>query len=142
MRSTRKPIAPLVEAAVGHAAGDDGRGIVYARVGSGADQFLLRLRFRVAERSALRQRESGYAALTAVVQALRARGARRVRLQVDDAALFADLNGHRDVPPPIVLPYVQLRCALNQLDHVDLQLAADPDLAQRARAEAVLNVAA
>ena len=142
MKRSRRPLAPLVEAAVGHAAGEDGRGIAYARIGSGPDEFLLRLRFGVAERSALRQREAGYAAVTAVVRALRARGARRVRLRVDDAALVADLSGHRDVPPPIVLPYVRLRCALNQLDDVDLQLAADADLVHRARAEAVLNVAA
>lgn len=142
MKRTRRPLAPIVEAAVGHAAADDGRGIAYARVGTGPDEFLLRLRFGVAEASALRQREAGYAALTAVVEALRARGARRVRLRFDDAALVADLNGHRDVPPAIVLPYVRLRCALNQLDDVELQLAANADLAQRARAEAVLNVAA
>lgn len=142
MKPLRKPFVPIVEAAVAHAAGEDGRGVAYARVGSGADEFLLRLSFGVVETSALRQREAGYAALTAVVRALCKRGARRIRLRVDDAALIADLGGHRDVPSPIVMPYVRLRCALNQLDDVQLHLAADADLAQRARAEAALNVAA
>lgn len=142
MKRTRRPIAPVVEAVVGYAAGEDGRGVAYARVGSGPDEFLLRLCFGVAESSALRQREAAYAALTAVARALRERGAQRIRLRVDDAALVADLRGDRDLPAPIVLPYVRLRCALNQLDGVEVQLAADADLAQRARAEAVLNVAA
>jgi hypothetical protein len=95
-----------------------------------------------AGRTSLPEREVGYAALTAVTQALRARGFGRIRFALDDRALIDDLGEHRDLPEAIVLPYVRLRCALNQLEDFSLELAAESDLAQRARAEVALNVAA
>ncbi len=131
-----------MDTSLGYAADERGAGVAYARVRSGDAEHLLRVPFRVGRVSGLQQREAGYAALTAVARTLRRRGVSRVCFHLSDASLLADLASHRDVPPPIVLPYVRLRCALNQLDDVRLELAADDDLTQRARAEVVLNVAA
>ncbi|HEY1655602.1 MAG TPA: hypothetical protein VGF86_10835 [Candidatus Tumulicola sp.] len=138
-RSTK---LPAVDTSLGYAADERGVGVAYARIRSETGEHLLRVPFRVGRISGLQQREAGYAALTAVARALRRRGIGSAAFRLGDASLLADLAAHREVPPPIVLPYVRLRCALNQLDEFRLELAADDDLMQRARAEVVLNVAA
>jgi hypothetical protein len=102
---------------------------------------LLRVPFR-AGRTALPDRAAGYAALTAVTRALRAKGRGRIRFALDDSALVEDLAGRRPVPDALVLPYVHLRCSLNQLEDFSVEFIAPGDLAQRARAEVALNVAA
>jgi hypothetical protein len=73
---------------------------------------------------------------------LRERGVDRVSFGLTDPDLIADCNEHRDVPPPLVLPYVRLRCALNRFAGYALQATSDPDLEARARAELVLHTAA
>jgi hypothetical protein len=102
----------------------------------------VRVAFRVQRFEGLGGREIGYAALTAVATMLRARGVERVSFGLDDADLVADCNLHRDVPPPLVLPYVRLRCALNRFALYALRAGGDPDLQARARAELVLHTAA
>ncbi|MGA8535350.1 MAG: hypothetical protein WB615_14680 [Candidatus Tumulicola sp.] len=126
-------------AAIGFAADRRGSGVAYARVTAGGEH-LLRVPFHTGR--TLPERETGYAALTAVARTLRERGFGCIRFAVDDAALVEDLAGHAILPDAIVLPYVRLRCALNQLDDFSVHLAAESDLAARARAEIALNVAA
>ena len=123
--------------ALGYAAGERGTGIAYLRL----TDVLLRVKFRAsgADRA---ERAAGYAALTAAAQALRARGIDRVRFAIGDAELIEDLASHRAVPDGLVLPYVRLRCALNQLDAFELERESQDDLAQRARAEVAMHVAA
>jgi hypothetical protein len=139
MRTER---GPIVEAEVGYAADERGRGIAYARLGSQDEARLLRVTFK-AGRAAAEENGAGYAALAAVARELHARGIRRAAFSIDDPQLVDDVNGHRDVPAAIVLPYVRLRCALNQFAGYDLcATAGASDLAQRARAEVALHVAA
>jgi hypothetical protein len=128
-------------AEVGFAAGRSGAGIAYADVAGRGQKRLLRVPFSVGAPGA-QERVIGYAALTAVVRALRRWNVERVRLAVNDPALVADLGGHRSVPGSLVMPYVRLRCILNQLDEFDIVEAAENDLTQRARAEVALNFAA
>jgi hypothetical protein len=141
MRRTTR-MGPGANATIGYAADERGRGVAYARIGADAGEQLLRVPFRLKRASDLDGREIGYAALTAVVRALREWGVRRVTFAVDDPQLVADLSDQRDLPPAIVLPYVRLRCAFNQLEEVTLERAPENDLSQRARAEVALHVAA
>ncbi|HEY1978323.1 MAG TPA: hypothetical protein VGG89_17350 [Candidatus Baltobacteraceae bacterium] len=128
-----------VEVEVGFGAGSGGRGIAYARIRGGAADQLLRVAFRVPRQFA--DAEVGYAALTAVARALRKRRLKNVRLAVDDPGLVDGLSGG-EVPPPMVLPYVRLKCALNGFDDVRVSATPTNDLAQRARAEVALLPAA
>ena len=130
-----------VEATVGSAADARGSGVAYARLARAAERHLLRVPFRV-DVCEERERAAGYAALTAVARALRARGIARVRFLVDDETLLGDLNGRTRVPDALVMPYVRLRCALNQFADARFGAATAGDLAQRARAEVALHVAA
>ncbi len=143
MMATRRPKrpSPAIDAEVGYAADRRGGGVAYARVGTADAQHLLRVPFRAGSTS-LHERAAGYAALTAVARALHARGRGRIRFALDDTALIEDLADRRTVPEALVLPYVRLRCALNQLEDFSVEPLADGDLAQRARAEVALNVAA
>ena len=77
-----------------------------------------------------------------VARALRERNVGRVRFLLDDPALLADVTERTNVPDALVLAYVRLRCALNQFRDVRFALAPSGDLAQRARAEVALHVAA
>lgn len=131
----------VVEATIGCAADSRGSGVAYARVEGTTEQHLLRVPFRVEARGP-HERAAGYAALTAVARVLRARGVARVRFLIDDDALLADLRGHSSVPDSLVMPYVRLRCALNQFDDARFARGTFGDLAQRARAEVALRVAA
>jgi hypothetical protein len=132
-------MANRVDVEVGFAAGERGHGIAYARIHRDGAEHLLRVTFRL--RPEFRERETGYAALTSVIQALGKRGLRRVRLAVDDVELVHELAG-AEVPEAMVLPYVRLKCALNRLDDVKVSAAQSGDLSQRARAEVALNPAA
>jgi hypothetical protein len=131
-----------VGATIGYAASGRGSGVAYARVRAAEGEHLVRVPFRVDPRSTFASRETGYAALTAIVHALHERGLGRVTFALADADLIEDVTAHRAVPPSIVIPYVRLRCALNQLVAFALEFATESDLAQRARAEVELNVAA
>jgi hypothetical protein len=126
---------------IGYAAGADGSGVAYVRLTSAAGEHLLRVPFE-GRRSAPSDREAGYAALTAVAIRLRRAGVQRARFAVGDAELLDEIAGHRELPESFVLPYVRLRCALNQLGAFSLKLATDEDLAQRARAEVAMHTAA
>lgn len=132
----------MVQVQLGYAADGLGEGVAYARLTTRTGERLVRVAFRVQRFEGLGGRETGYAALTAVATMLRARGVERAWFGLDDADLVADCNEHRDVPPPLVLPYVRLRCALNRFALYALGAGGDPDLQARARAELVLHTAA
>jgi hypothetical protein len=141
MRRRTRDLVPAVEAAIGYAADRRGNGVAYARIHRRGSEHLLRIPFRFGA-GALPERQVGYAALGAVVRALLARGVERIRFGLDDAMLVDDLARRRSVPDAIVLAYVRLRCALNQLEDFSVGIADTGDLVARARAEVALNVAA
>ena len=130
----------MVEATVAYAADSRGVGVAYTSVRRGSNgAVLLRVPFRVERYPALREREVGYAALTAVSKALRERGIHRIRLGVSDPDLVADVTQRRSVPPPLMLPYVRLGCTLNRFEEHQLVVASDDEgLHARALAEATL----
>ncbi len=136
----------MVQVQLGYAADGVGNGVAYARLFSRTGERLVRAAFRVPLRQAqddtIRQRLASYGAVTAVALLLSERGIDRASFLVPDPSLVSDRNEHRDVPPPIVLPYVRLGCALNRFKSYTLELGDDPDLGQRARAEVALNHAA
>jgi hypothetical protein len=88
------------------------------------------------------EREVGYAALTAVAAMLAERKITKVHFRIGDAELVRDLSKHRDVPAPLVLPYVRLGCALNRFASFVLDAGEDADLDGRARAEVFIDSAA
>lgn len=128
-------------AAIGYAADDTGNGVAYVRAGEGA-RSVLRVPFSVKRFPGLQGREVGYAALRAAAIALQKRGVVRASLHLEDDRLAGDLNERRDVPAPLTLAYVRLRCALNQFASYSVHQSAESDLAQRARSELALHVAA
>jgi hypothetical protein len=132
----------MVQVQLGYAADRLGEGVAYARLTTRAGERLVRVAFRVQRFEGLGGREIGYAAVTAIATVLRERGVDRVSIALADVDLVADCNEHRDVSPPLVLPYVRLRCALNRFAAYALQSGGDPDLEARARAELVLHTAA
>lgn len=132
----------MVQVQLGYAADEVGKGVAYARLASRTGERLVRAAFRVQRFAGLDGREVAYAALTAIASMLSERGVERAVFSVPDAALVADRSEHRDVPPPIVLPYVRLGCALNRFKAFALAVGVDPDLTQRAIAEVALTPAA
>lgn len=132
----------MVQAQLGYAADRHGAGVAYARLTTRAGERLVRVAFRVQRCDGLDGREVAYAALTAVAAMLRGRGIERAAFTLRDADLVADCTEHRKVPPPLVLPYVRLGCALNRFAAYDIRVGSDPDLDARAHAEAVLHSAA
>ena len=132
----------MVQVQLGYAADRLGEGITYARLTTRTGERLVRVAFRVQRFDGLGGREIGYAALTALATMLRERGIDRIAFSLGDTELVADCNERRDVPPPLVLPYVRLRCALNRYAAYALDAGGDPDLEARARAELVLHPAA
>ena len=132
----------MVQAQLGYAADAHGDGVAYARLTTRAGERLVRVAFRVQRFPGLEGREVGYAALTAIARMLRERGIERASFALGDATLVADFNERRGVPPPLVLPYVHLGCALNRFKAFELHAGGDADLAARARAELALNTAA
>ncbi len=127
---------------LGYAADRLGNGIAYARLTTRAGERLVRVAFRVQRFEGLHGREIGYAALSAVATMLCERGLERAAFFLGDPDLIADCTTHRAVPPPLVLPYVRLRCALNRFAEYALQAGEDLDLETRARAELLLHTAA
>jgi hypothetical protein len=132
----------MVQAQLGYAADALGEGVAYARLTTRAGERLVRVAFRVQRYAALEDREIGYAALTAVARMLRERGIERVAFTLADAALVTDCSRRRGLPPPLVLPYVHLGCALNRFTAFELHAGGDDDLTARARAELALHTAA
>ncbi len=134
----------FVDAATGFAADANGNGVAYVRLMLAGTPRILRVPFRVKRYPALYDREVGYAALMAVGAVLQRHGIERVRFTVDDAHLAGDLVEHRDVPTPLTMAYVRLRCALNQFKEYDVvaSAAGESDLTARARSEAAMHVAA
>jgi hypothetical protein len=132
----------MVQVQLGYAADEVGNGVAYARLSSRSGERLVRAAFRAQRFSGLDGREVAYAALSAIALMLSERGVERPRFLVPDAALVADRNEHRDVPLPIVLPYVRLGCILNRFKAFALEYGSDPDLTQRAVAEVALTPAA
>ena len=130
-----------VTVAVGFDADEAGNGVAYARPGAGRT---LRVPFSVRRYPALLSREVGYAALTAVAHALRDRGIQRTEFCIDDARLASDLREHRDVPAPLAVSYVRLRCALNQFREYRIAdpPASESDLTARARGDVAMHAAA
>ena len=135
---TRRP--NLHDVSIAYAANPRGEGVAYVRAAAGSP---LRVRFRVERCPALLEHEVGYAALLAVVGALRAKGVRAVRLGISDARIVNDLAERRALPLALSLPYVRLRCALNTFARAEVVTRPpDEDLVSRARAEVELAVAA
>ena len=134
----------FIDAATGFAADAQGNGVAYVRLMLGGTPRVLRVPFSVKRYPALLDREVGYAALTAAGEVLRRRGIERVRFAVDDRHLVDDLREHREVPTPLTLAYVRLRCALNQFKEYDITASAsgESDLTARARSEVAMHVAA
>ncbi|HEV3152192.1 MAG TPA: hypothetical protein VGZ02_00150 [Candidatus Baltobacteraceae bacterium] len=129
-----------VGVAVGFAADDSGNGVAYARA---EGQRTLRVPFTVKRYAALLGREVGYAALCEVARVLHRRGFERIEFAIDDASLLSDLAERREVPAPLTLAYVRLRCALNQLREYRIRPApGESDLTARARSDVALHVAA
>ncbi len=132
----------MVQVQLGYAADRHGNGVVYARLTSRAGERLVRAAFRVQRYAGLDGREVGYGALSAIATILYDRHVERLRFVLPDAAMVADIGECRDVPLPLVLPYVRLKCALNRFHEYALVAHADPDLLNRASAEVALNPAA
>ncbi len=137
----------MVQVQLGYAADGVGNGVAYARLASRAGERLVRAAFRVptlrpAQDDSVITRHVAYAAVTAIATLLSKHGVDRAAFIVPDGDLVKDRNEHRDVPPPIVLPYVRLGCTLNHFKSYTLEYGEDPDLIQRARAEVALNPAA
>ncbi len=131
-----------VEAVVGYAADARGGGLAYARLTNAQSKRLLRVPFRLTAQRSQSDRAIGYAALTAVSQALRKRGVREACFVLGDSAFVQEIATGRGVEETLALPYVRLRCALNALEKFDVRAGCADDLTQRARAEVALNVAA
>jgi hypothetical protein len=114
--SSRKPSDRTVSISVGFAASDGGSGVAYARLRKtdGTSGSLVRVGFRCRPLSALRGRDVTYAAVIAVAKDALRRELGCVEMRVDDCEIALDLEQHRSVPQPLMLPYVVLHCALNR----------------------------
>lgn len=133
------------EVSIGYAADERGEGVAYALVGGAAGESLMRIGFRVRRLGGLEGREVGYAALTAVVGALRSRGSQALDIAIADDAIVAEVEGRRPIPAALAMLYVTLRCSLNGLAQARLRFidhTGVTDLEARARAEVSLHVAA
>jgi hypothetical protein len=143
MRTRNKGRSAAVK--IGYAADERGEGVAYALVSDVGGEWTLRSAFRVRRVRGLGGREVAFAALAAVVAALRTRGTRALDIEVGDDTVAAEIEGRRPIPPALAMPYVTLRCALNGLGQARIRSvggAATADLEARARAEVSLHVAA
>jgi hypothetical protein len=133
---------------LGFASGANGESVAYARMHGGQKSgapAALRVAFQCRPSPALQGRDVAYAALSAVAAEALRRGVRRVRFRVADAELPLDLRERRVVPPALVIPYLALRCRLNQFAESTIERGDERELADltaRARADASLHVAA
>ena len=132
----------MVQVQLGYAADRQGAGVAYARLSTRTGERLVRAAFRAQRFTGLEDREVSYAAIAAIATLLREHKMDRITFLVPDQRLIDDREKHRDLPPPLVLPYVRLGCALNRLKECELRFGADPDLDQRACAEVALHTAA
>lgn len=125
---------------IGYAADPRGRGVAYARLRRAQRDRVVRCTFSVGRSSD--DREVGFAALAAMLTLLRPR-LPSVVVEIEDADLVADLSQRREIPVPLMLPYVRTRCALNAFESWRLVAGnAAADLSARAAAEVSLSVAA
>lgn len=134
----------FIDAATGFAADAHGNGVAYVRLTLGGTPRVLRVPFRLKRYAGLSGREVGYAALTAIGAVLHRRGIERVRFTAEDVQLVRDLREHRDVPAPLTVAYVRLRCTLNQFKEYDVAQSTAPqsDLTARAQSETAMHAAA
>jgi len=145
MRRARVKRKPAV-VTIGFAAGAE-YGVAYAALG-GTDErpeSLVRVGFRCRPLPALTGRDITYAALQSVAGELLQRGLEAVELRIADGTLPLDLAERRALPSALIVPYVTLRCTLNRFAVASVGVTASRlarDLTARARAEALLNVAA
>ena len=145
-----RKMGPVVEATVGYAADRYGRGLAYIAIkrcrpygGLALEApLLLRASFFVKRQPGLGGREVGYAALAKAASLLSERNVHRARFEIADSELIADVAEHREVAPPLMLPYIKLGCALNQFAEFHLEPGSTDDLTARARAELALTLAA
>ena len=140
MQTMRTPDGRL-EVRVGYAADDGGKGVAYAQLSTGGNG-LLRIGFRAARHRLQGEQDIGYAALTAVAKALAQRKFRDASFVIADRTLVDQIVSGRNVAEAFAIAYVRLRCALNALARFSVRVGPTDDLAQRARAEVALNVAA
>ncbi len=142
-RQDRSRLAQQVT--VGFAAGRGGSGVAYAASGAGGrNGSPVRVEFVCRPLPALRGRDVAYAALDAVLAELSQRGMSRAIVAIDDANLPLDVAERRSLPNALVVPYVALRCRLNQFSEITVVEAHDAvarDLTARARAEVSLIAA-
>jgi hypothetical protein len=131
-----------VEVAIGYGAGPAGLGLAYAGMTGAHGREVVRLPFRIAQRSLFGERAVAYAALATVARALYKRGIRRARFVLPENEFVEEVVARRELPETLALPYVRLRCALNALDEYEIRSGATDELSQRARAEIALNLAA
>lgn len=134
----RATYATQTEILIGYAVDPAGRGIAYAQ----SDATVLRLAFRIAPRPTSLHHAAGYGALATVVRSLAKRGIARARLLLPDRQLVDELTKRAEPPDDLALAYVRVRCALNAMQHYEVEFGASADLMQRARAEVALNLAA
>jgi hypothetical protein len=143
MSMKARKVGPVVEATVGYAADRYGRGLAYIAIKRSPEApLLLRASFFVKRQPGLGGREVGYAALAKAASLLSERNVRRARFGIADSELVADMAEHREVAPPLMLPYIKLGCALNQFADFHIEPASTDDLTARARAELALTLAA
>lgn len=133
-----KTMRPSAQIDIGYGVDAAGRGVAYAR----ADASVLRLPFRIAQRSSLLDRAGGYAALVTVARALRRRGVGRVHFRLPDRQLVDELAKRSQPPDELSLANVRVRCELNALAYSEIEYGDCTELMQRARAEVALNLAA
>ncbi|MBV8728162.1 MAG: hypothetical protein JO233_10270 [Candidatus Eremiobacteraeota bacterium] len=133
-----------IEATVGFGADDLGNGVAYVELRTSRARRVARVDFSLERIPALLGREVGYAALTAVAKRLADGGFEEASFRVADPQLVDDLDGKAEVPPPLSLGYVNLRCQLNRFRDAKIRVddQAAEDLAARARAEVTLHIAA
>jgi len=131
-----------IEAVLGYAADERGKGLAYAQLTGAQARKLIRTAFRVKSPPPLSDRAIGYAALTAVARALSKRGICDVHFVVGDPQLVEEIATGRGVAETLSLAYVRLRCVLNSLARFVVCAGSTDDLTQRARAEVALKLAA
>ena len=132
------------EVEIAFAADALGSGVAYARIRD-LSETVVRVPFAVKRLAGCEGREIPFAALAAILNALRSRGYSALRLAIPDDAAVADARGERSIPPALAMLYVALRCAVNELRSVEfipLASEAAAELESRARAEVALRIAA
>ncbi len=126
---------------LGYAAGEQGRGVVYARILQADAVSVVRATFRIEAKHSHDSLVLGLEAVGAIAPALRKR-VRAVDLHVEDG-LASALTGRREIPAQLFLAYVRARCALNAFARCTVrQGEGERDLVARAIAEVSLRVAA